>query len=395
MKKINKKQKFIILISLITIIIIIGAVICLNVIKTNIANGKYYSSNSDSNNGNLLPEYIKKGITLGGVTGTLESLDTSDATATPEDILYGKTAYVNGEKITGTYLTLGMLQIGDYVAYIPDSASNYEVNGAYNGNSTNQIIYQDKLNWRILSINDNGTVNLISETPTSVGLYLGGARGYNNGVFLLNDIAKKLYSNSKLGATARSLTIEDIENGMTEEGLNFVHSYTNSDSGLTWGQAKTYTNPIYKYYPNLYSQENGAGINTEITITDGVNQSDSFYNSPTAEDSSYANTSLKVTQTYYVRTMNDSYYQNSAFYNLIHNAGEEYWVASRCAHAYLEDVYWGLRYVCAERLDGNYLFHSDSQTDSSNFSIRVVVSLDANIKIISGDGKTADTSYQI
>ena len=100
MKKINKK--LIALILTITAIIIIGITICVNAIKTNIANGKYNSSNSDASNGNLLPEYIKKGITLGGVTGTLESLDTSDATAKPEDILYGKTAYVDGEKIIGT-----------------------------------------------------------------------------------------------------------------------------------------------------------------------------------------------------------------------------------------------------------------------------------------------------
>ena len=102
MKKLNKKQKLIILIAIITIVVIIGIAFVTNAIRVNIANEKYNSSNSDSNNGNLLPKYIKKGITLGGVTGTLESLDTSDATALPEDILWGETAYVKGKKITGT-----------------------------------------------------------------------------------------------------------------------------------------------------------------------------------------------------------------------------------------------------------------------------------------------------
>ena len=104
MKKLNINQRFIILISAITVIVIIGIVVGANVIKTNITNGKYNSSNSGSNNGNLLPEYIKKGITLGGVTGTLESLDTSGATATAADIAWGETAYVKGKKITGTRL---------------------------------------------------------------------------------------------------------------------------------------------------------------------------------------------------------------------------------------------------------------------------------------------------
>ncbi len=55
---------------------------------------------------NFLPSNIKKDVTILGVTGTLESgTDTSDATATASDIASGKTAYVNGEKITGTLNT--------------------------------------------------------------------------------------------------------------------------------------------------------------------------------------------------------------------------------------------------------------------------------------------------
>ena len=56
----------------------------------------------EDKNTNLLPENLKQGVTCLGVEGTMQSgIDTSDATATSIDIAMGKTAYVNGQKITG------------------------------------------------------------------------------------------------------------------------------------------------------------------------------------------------------------------------------------------------------------------------------------------------------
>lgn len=50
----------------------------------------------------IIPENIKKDVQIFDVTGTMEGgIDTSDANATASDIAQDKTAYVNGEKITG------------------------------------------------------------------------------------------------------------------------------------------------------------------------------------------------------------------------------------------------------------------------------------------------------
>ena len=102
MKKLSKKQKLISFISILLITVISAIVITTNIInKINIARKGYSSTNANANS-KLVARYIKSGITIGGITGTLEILDTSDATAIPEDIIWGKTAYVKGEKITGT-----------------------------------------------------------------------------------------------------------------------------------------------------------------------------------------------------------------------------------------------------------------------------------------------------
>ena len=81
-----------------------------NIISNNrqISNEEYSAITSNANS-NIVASYIKEGVKVGGITGTLKTLDTSDATATAADIAKGKTAYVKGEKITGTYVenTLG------------------------------------------------------------------------------------------------------------------------------------------------------------------------------------------------------------------------------------------------------------------------------------------------
>ena len=87
MKKISKKQKIIGFIAILLVAVVLTIVLITNIISNNnkVAREDYLAitANADSE---LVASYIKKGITIGEITGTLEVLDTSDATATPEDI---------------------------------------------------------------------------------------------------------------------------------------------------------------------------------------------------------------------------------------------------------------------------------------------------------------------
>ena len=398
MKKLNKKQKLIILIAIVTIIVIIGIAVGANVIRTNIANGSYESSNSGSNNGNLLPEYIKKGITLGGVTGTLESLDTSDATATAMDIAYGEVAYARGERIVGMYVNRGDVQVGEYVAYTPDTAESYSLPTAVSGYTSDQTINQDtSLTWRVLSVNDDGTIDITTSSPVSTYIYFEGALGYNNCVYVLNDLCASQYSNSSLGVTARSINLEDdIEPKMNEAGIAARDSY-GSGQTYAYGNVRTYTSSSYRYYPNLYAQEKGSGIDTGVAREDGIAKNDSYYSTPTKETYTQARTSLTITSDYYEfsDSNSQSYFDDTTWYDLVFKTGTSYWLASRCVGANSSYVDFYLRFVTNDgNLYYNFLFNSSNYEESRHVHFRPVVSLGSEIQIYGGDG-SAEHPYQL
>ena len=101
MKNTNKKKK-IIIISLIVLLALLAIISSTIVIRNNVTVDNEYATTVNNANSPLIASYIKSGVKIDGITGTLNVLNTSDATATAADIVKGKTAYVNGKKITGT-----------------------------------------------------------------------------------------------------------------------------------------------------------------------------------------------------------------------------------------------------------------------------------------------------
>ena len=103
MKKLSKRQKLIGFVAILIVAVIIAIVITTSIVRNNnrVVNAGYAVTSANAGS-NLISNYILNGITIGGITGKMEVLDTSDASATAQDIKYGKIAYARGERIVGT-----------------------------------------------------------------------------------------------------------------------------------------------------------------------------------------------------------------------------------------------------------------------------------------------------
>ena len=77
-------------------------------------------------------------------------------------------------------------------------------------------IETEDLGWKVLSTNEDETVNLIANANTNFEVQIEGINGYTNGVKALNEICSKLYGsleiNGKKVLSARSTNIEDFYN---------------------------------------------------------------------------------------------------------------------------------------------------------------------------------------
>ena len=262
------------------------------------------------------------------------------------------------------------IKVGDYIKYIPEKDTNNNVKKyskqnlteQYTGNTSDSYnnidLTQETLKWRVLKIYEDGKMKLIGD-PTTQKVRLYGATGYNNGVWILNDICEQLYSRKSDGMIARSMCLEDFEddsyyvnsskgnwkenknnsinnlintmNTKFNNGSSYIEDVNLEEHTITWVNGRS-------YYPNLYALENGSGIDTKFVKEDGVFVSDKIatsildLNEKTGGNlKKHANTNLTTKVTFYRMQIAEKYY-GDAWKTLCaspNNATIKNWVASR------------------------------------------------------------------
>lgn len=288
----------------------------------------------------------------------------------------------SGGESAGDLFDDGTIQPGDYVAYTPTGLESYVVNGNYSGTGMNQTVTKEELNWRVLDKTQEGKLRLISATPTETTVKLQGANGYNNAVYILDELCNTLYKGEN--ATAKSLKIEDIQNKMNLS----VWNYNNAASyGSTF-------NPSNKQYPLMFAQEMGQIVNGRSGSLDLSEQPSIMTGTGTAS-------TWTVKYTYwYNQSMGASNYVDPMYHELFHTAATgTYWLSSRCVHASSSYANFGVRYVTSGGVDAWNLFHSDGSETSCTYRVRPVVYLESNVKIdtdVAGaNGGSPDTAWVI
>ena len=361
------------------------------------------------NGGEIKREYLNDELT--SYIGT-EGTDYTLSETAPFVVKYldsGRSYVIDENGNVSEYVNIAeYVKIGDLVNYTPDDKEEdeyYDKFGeTYSGYANGNIGQDDTLKWRVLNINTDGTVDLISDKPTSSRVYFRGARGYNNGVYLLNDYCKTMYSNSSLGAEARSLNIEDIQDKMKvvdeETGKKAYENYTTSNTGTKYGDPYHYSSN--KWYPLQWKNDNGTtGESKQETVTSYETEADAKAQETAGDD-------LIVTQTYWYLSASDiqsnfisadtrdTTKATSMYYELLCNNGSSYyWLASRCVRTDGSDYpTFGIRQLSLGVVGGWALFWATGYANDEDFSVRPVVSLKSNI-INTDDGYNETTGWSL
>ena len=205
------------------------------------------------------------------------------------------------------------------------------------------------IEWKIIGI-EGKTIKIIPNAVSSDSLTIDGANGWNNFIDALDDVCGIVYGNATseyYTATARSLTIEDINN---------ITRYKPASPEIYYAENFAQGE---NYFPIAYLEERGVKNITEETSGCGY----------------AANSSIKVENTYYSYETEKEKGFNTKFANWI-NLGNSYCLASTGVNSDGELAYFYIWFLNRNGyVDIFDLFGSDLNISRTSIPVRPVVSL--------------------
>ena len=294
--------------------------------------GMYMASlkmDKEAGSGQRLAEYLSSNI---GNDGLEDFLNNGDGHA---QVAYkGNKFLVNLDDYTFTYLGKSDGQgVNRHIKQILNN-NNEDVPGIAMVEAGE--IETEDLGWKVLSVNSDGTVNLIANRNTGFEVSISGINGYTNGVKALNEICSKLYGNLEINGekviSARSANLEDFYN-------------------VTYKVSKTYTNKK-KIQPY---------INTLDVANDGFSkeQISNYIDVSNMSGTQASNTQMLLSNTAPTIKGIDKKIEKPS--KTMMNTGNNYWLATRAAGwtwnsqtEQKEDIAYEAYGIIYGATDGNY-----------------------------------------
>ena len=238
-------------------------------------------------------------------------------------------------------------KVGDYVSMTP-TKTTFTVPMTLTGYTSNHTINPSELNlWRVIRINSDNTVDMVSEYVSSVSVYFKGQTGYQNYIGTLNYIAKQ-YENQKYTSGSRHMGY----NGTQTEYITDTSALTSTTAPQTSATSSS----------NVTSATEAKGLGDMGYETD--------YN--------LVNTALGTLEAKQVGT----------------TTAQNYWLASR-HNSYVSSSDWdfGGRYIIGSgSLRSGYLYgysYGGFRASKDRKAVRPIVTLKSGVKASSGDGSSS------
>ncbi len=316
----------------------------------------------------LHPIYASEEIDSRNPEVTWTSSDNSVATVNNNGLVTGinigsatiTATLKNGVNAKITFIVADTLaeyvDLGDYISMTPSYSGSYTCSSTGCGGT----ITPNELNiWRVIEKNNDGTVDIVSEYTSSTTIGFSGQDGYKNYVGILNTLATQ-YENSNYTKSIGGSRYFGY-NGQTEFLTSFSSQGKNSTPILSDNVGDEYNDGLKG--DTLYAKDYNAVNNTLNTLV-AKNVSDKSTNSP-----------------YWIASR---YYFYEYWYDDIYKwVGR--WITESGAlmtslHGY---DYNGHFYVCWR----------GCVDKSSSYYLRPILTLKSDALIISGDGKSEESSY--
>ena len=233
---------------------------------------------------------------------------------------------------------------------------------------------KNQLNWRVLGENENGEIELIAGSPMKSNntldskenpyLYLYGAKAYENGETILDNICELYKTKDKTGyiSSARSVNQKDIDKVV---GLNSIDEINNVNLATPIGTEYN--------FPDHYTPSSWLNGKTKTLVS---GKSEGYYYTVNS----------KMDESAPSVTVNDRIFKmlfENTDYSSETTGGRRYWLASRSVYSDSGGACFCLgaarTYGGVSIADSYGMFYSDGGEGGRGFAVRPVVSLKSSV----------------